>query len=140
MPAYSTASQAQLATCDPRLQQVFNEVIKDFDVTILEGHRGEEAQERAYAKGLSQVHWPKGKHNSIPSKAVDVAPYPVDWGDPTDRNKAEAARQRFCYLAGWVMATAKRLGIPLRWGGDWDSDRDTRDEKFRDLGHFEITE
>ena len=115
-----------------------NEVIKQFDFTVLEGHRGQEAQDRAYAKHLSQVRWPFGRHNSSPSAAVDIAPYPIDWGDGATPEKAEAARQRFCYLAGWVMATAKALGIPLRWGGDWDGDRDTRDERFRDLGHFEI--
>ena len=140
MPAFSTTSQAQLSTCDQRLQDVLNKVIIKFDFTVLEGHRGQEAQDRAYARGLSQVRWPNGKHNATPSKAADVAPYPIDWGDPNNREKAEAARQRFCYLAGWVMATAEQMGIKLRWGGDWDGDRDTRDEHFRDLGHFEVVE
>lgn len=140
MPKYSQSSLDQLGTCDPRLQKVFGVVIGYFDLTILEGHRGEEAQNRAYAKGLSKLPWPLGKHNSTPSKAVDVAPYPIDWGDGKDVAKAEAARQRFCYLAGFVMMVAIQQGVKLRWGGDWDGDRDTRDEKFRDLGHFEIDE
>lgn len=138
MPKFSHASLKQLGTCDPRLQQVLGAVIGLFDFTVLEGHRNEVDQERAYAKNASQVHWPFGKHNSIPSQAVDIAPYPIDWGDGKDPAKAEAARQRFCYLAGFIMSEAIRQGISLRWGGDWDGDRDTRDEHFRDLGHFEI--
>lgn len=132
MPKFSQASLDQLSTCDPRIQAVLDAVIGLFDFTVLEGHRGEAAQNRAYARGLSQVRWPNGRHNSIPSKAVDIAPYPIDW------SSTEAARQRFCYLAGFVMSEAARQGVSLRWGGDWDGDRDTRDEHFRDLGHFEI--
>ena len=134
MPKFSQASLAQLGTCDPRLQEVMGAVIGLFDFTVLEGHRGEAAQNAAYDRGASKVRWPHGKHNSVPSKAVDIAPYPIDWSDK------EAARQRFCYLAGFVMAVAIQRNCPIRWGGDWDGDQDTRDEHFRDLGHFEILE
>lgn len=134
MPKFSPASLKQLETCDTRLQNVLNRAILSFDFTVLEGHRGEEAQNRAYAKGLSQKRWPEGKHNSLPSKAVDIAPYPIDW------SSREAARQRFVYLAGWIMASAAAVGVKLRWGGDWNGNQDTRDEHFRDLGHFEIFE
>ncbi|GAF91804.1 unnamed protein product, partial [marine sediment metagenome] len=72
----------------------------------------------------------KGSHNSMPSKAVDLAPYPVDWKDA----------QAFVYLAGFVVGIGAMMGIRLRWGGDWDSDRQTDDESFRDLGHIEIDE
>lgn len=132
MAKFGAASLRQRETLCTELQQVLDEVIIVFDFSILEGFRDEERQNRAYARGLSQVRWPNGKHNKLPSDAVDIAPWPIDWS-----NK-EAATQRFVYLAGWVMATAAMLGISLRWGGDWDGDRDTRDEKFRDLGHFEV--
>lgn len=140
MPLFGSASKKQLETCDERLQRLFNAVILYFDFTVLEGHRGQEEQDRAYAKGLSKVRWPNGKHNSFPSKAADIAPYPIDWGDGEDPIKAEASRQRFCLLAGFVLATAIQLGIKVRWGGDWNGNLDTRDEKFRDIGHFEILE
>ena len=134
MPKFSQASLDQLGTCDTRLQEVLSTVIGLFDFTVLEGHRGQAAQDAAYARGASQKRWPEGKHNSVPSRAVDIAPYPIDW------SSKEAARQRFCYLAGFVMAIAAQKGIRLRWGGDWDGDQDTRNEHFRDLGHFEILE
>lgn len=132
MATFSQKSRDQLATCDERLQRVANRAIKVMDFTVVEGHRGQEAQDIAVAKGLSQVPWPKGKHNKSPSQAMDCAPYPIDWS-----NKAEA-HQRFCLLAGIMLMAAEVEGVKLRWGGDWDSDRDTRDERFRDLPHFEV--
>lgn len=133
MPTFSTASRRQLATCDPKLQRVLEEAIQFYDFTIIEGHRGKEAQNAAYAKGTSKVRFPHGKHNSLPSRAVDLAPYPIDWSNN------QKALERFVYLAGVVMCCARRLQIPLRWGGDWDRDDDTRDEgSFRDYPHFEL--
>lgn len=136
MPKFGIASLKQRDTLCEELKVVVDDVIDVFDFSILEGFRDEEAQNRAYARRLSHVRWPHGSHNVLPSNAMDLAPYPIDWGN--DPDKAEAARQRFCYLAGFVMMSALKHGIQLRWGGDWDGDRDTRDERFRDLGHFEI--
>ena len=48
MPRYSTRSKKRLATCDKRLQKVFNEVIKHVDCSILEGHRSKERQNKLY--------------------------------------------------------------------------------------------
>ena len=79
-------------------------------------------------EGKSQVRWPDGKHNTEPSLAVDVCPYPVVWDD----------RERQTLFAGYVLATAKAMGIDLRWGGDWDRDTEVRDNSFDDLVHFEI--
>lgn len=132
MPKFGSVSYKQYNTLCKELQQILDDVIIVFDFSILEGFRNEEDQNKAYARGVSQKKWPQGKHNKNPSNAVDIAPYPIDWS-----NK-EAARQRFCYLAGFVMYAAIKRGIKLRWGGDWDGDRDTRDEHFRDLGHFEV--
>lgn len=130
MPTFSRKSLDKLATCDARLQRVFMEVIKHFDCTIIEGHRGEEAQNLAFAKGNSHLKFPQGRHNSMPSKAADVAPAPLDWADS----------KRFYYFAGFVMATAKSMGIKLRFGGDWNRDTQLKDNEFNDLVHFEIDE
>ena len=70
------------------------------------------------------------KHNQEPSLAVDVAPWPIDWNDS----------HRFYHFAGFVLGIAAALNIRLRWGGDWDSDFDLRDQTFFDLPHFELEE
>lgn len=130
--AFGLESQRQINTCDERLQRVMLAASEMYNFSVLEGFRDEVAQNRAYAKGLSQKQWPYGEHNHSPSTACDVAPYPIDWSD------REAARQRFVLLAGIIIATGFHLGIPIRWGGDWNMNGDTRDEHFRDYGHFEL--
>lgn len=134
MPSFSQKSLAQLQTCDSRLQKIARRAIGVMDFSVVEGHRDKEHQDIAMAKGLSQTPWPLSKHNKEPALAMDCAPYPIDWSDN------EKARQRFCLLAGVMLMAAAIEGVKLRWGGDWDSDKDTRDERFRDLPHFEIVE
>jgi hypothetical protein len=128
MPHFGQSSVNQLHSCDSKLITLFNEVVKHFDCTILCGFRGEEAQEDAFREGRSKKRWPNSKHNGYPSKAVDVAPYPVDWNDI----------ERFYYFAGFVKGIAQSLGYEIRWGGDWDSDTEVHDQTFFDLPHFEL--
>lgn len=127
MPAFSDSSKSKLATAHPDLQRVFNEVIKTWDCTILEGHRGEAEQNACCEKGLSKVKWPNSPHNATPSNAVDAVPYPIDWN-----NKA-----RMTLFAGFVLGTAAYMGIKLRWGGDWNGNGNPSDESFIDMPHFE---
>ena len=128
MPRFGSRSKKRLATCDDRLQGLFKEVVKHFDCSVIIGHRGEKDQNKAFDEGKSKVRYPKGKHNSNPSTAVDVAPYPIDWED----------RERFIYFAGFVKGIATEMGISLRWGGDWNNDTQLSDNKFDDLVHFEL--
>ena len=120
MPAFSAKSKERLATCDDRLQRLFNAVVERVDITILCGHRGEQDQNMAFANKTSLLKFPKSKHNSLPSHAVDVAPYPLDWNNV----------HRFREVAKIIKETASELGIPVKWGGDWQT--------IVDLPHWEI--
>lgn len=134
MPSFGIASNKQLATCHPELQLLFNEVIKSFDCTVIEGYRDQADQERAFEAGNTKLHYPNGKHNKNPSMAVDVAPHPLDWKNT----------KRFYWFAGYVMGIANQLKAQgkmkcsVRYGGDWDSDKDIDDQTFMDLVHFEL--
>lgn len=136
MPKFSQASFSKLATCHPDLQALFYEVIKYFDCSILEGYRNQEDQDKAFAAGNSQLKWPHGKHNHQPSMAVDVAPYPIDWKND----------KRMYWFAGYVMGIAQKLKDEgkmthaVRFGGDWNSDKNIDNERFKDLVHFELVE
>lgn len=130
MPSFSPHSLAQLATCDERLQRLFNEVIKTWDCTIIEGNRSQADQEADFAAGKTKLHYPNGKHNAIPSRAVDVAPDPIDWNDT----------KKFYFFAGFVLGTAQQMGIIIRYGGDWNGDHQIGAETFPDLPHFELNE
>ena len=128
MPYFSKRSKSRLSTCDERLQEVFTEVIKHVDCSILEGHRSKERQNKLYDEGRTKVKYPNGRHNSSPSKAVDVTPYPEDWED----------RERQTLFAGFVIGIGRSMGYNLRWGGDWDMDFQVMDNRFDDFPHFEI--
>ena len=130
MAKFGTRSKGRLHSCDGRLRTLFEEVVKKFDCTVIEGYRGREKQDEAFDKGNSKLRFPNGKHNQSPSIAVDIAPYPVDWKD----------RDRFHYFGGYVLGIAKSLGLKIRWGGDWNQDTQTKDNNFDDLVHFEIKE
>ena len=128
MPRFSERSAGRLKECDTRLQRVFERVVETIDCTIITGHRDEAEQNEMFRTGKSQIQWPASKHNSLPSQAVDAAPYPIDWKD----------RERATLFAGFVMGIAAQMGIKLRWGGDWNRDWQVNDNNFDDLWHFEL--
>jgi len=128
MPKFSDQSLDKLATCNGDLMTLFKEVIKYTDCTILCGFRNHEDQEQAFKEGRSKVHFPNSMHNRYPSRAVDVAPYPIDWND----------RERFYMFVGRVRGIADMLGIKIRCGADWDGDMNWKDQNFHDLPHFEL--
>ena len=128
MPKFGKRSKERLATCDERLQRVFNEVINYVDCSILEGHRSAERQDKLFEEGKTKVKYPNGRHNASPSRAVDVVPYPVDWED----------RERFHLFAGFVLGIAYSMDISLRWGGDWNQNFEVDDNQFDDFPHFEL--
>lgn len=128
MPSFGAVSSKQLGSCHIDLQRLFQRVVEKYDCSILTGHRGEAEQNAAFYNGNSKLRFPDGKHNELPSMAVDAAPYPVDWKD----------ERRFKHFAGYVQGVAMMMGLDLRWGGDWDQDFDMNDQSFNDLVHFEL--
>ena len=41
-------------------------------------------------------------------------------------------------FGSFVRGVAYKMGVEIRWGGDWDGDFDLKDQTFMDLVHFEI--
>jgi peptidoglycan LD-endopeptidase CwlK len=126
MPSFSIQSRTHLDTCHADLILIFDRVIQLWDCTVIEGYRTPERQRELIRTGASRTEI--SKHCSQPSRAVDVAPCPIVWKDIN----------RFYYFAGFVKGVAAQMGIPIRWGGDWDSDGQVRDQTFNDLVHFEL--
>lgn len=124
----SAKSLERLNTCHPDLQTLVLEVAKQFPVTVICGHRSKAEQDVAFLAGKSKVRWPNGQHNSLPSRAVDLAPDPIDWNDV----------RRFYYLSGYIRGVAERLGIKVRIGADWNGNFDIKDQNFHDLPHVEL--
>lgn len=128
MREFSQAEESKLATCDDRLQLLVRTVNGEFPLLVVYGHRSEVEQEKAVVNGFSKVHFPNSKHNSLPSKAVDLAPWPLDWNNTA----------RFRELYHKVMEVAARLGIKLRAGADFNEDGDLTNDRFLDLPHYEL--
>lgn len=126
MPKFGRASAQRLATCHADIRKVCEQLIKTVDFAVTCGHRNKADQNAAYKAGNSKVQFPNSAHNSLPSKAVDLVPYPVDWNDIG----------RFKELAAAFMAVANlmyELGIirsKFIWGGNWKT--------LKDYPHFEI--
>jgi len=124
MPKFGKKSQERLRGVNSELVNVLFELVKIMDVTIIEGVRSQERQDRLVAEGKSKTKF--SKH--ITGRAVDLAPYPIDWED----------RDRFHYMGGMLRGIAHQMGIKVIWGGDWNGDGETKDNNFDDLVHIEL--
>lgn len=111
MAKYSKKSIERIEECDEKLQLIAYELIHRMDVMVLCGHRNKADQNKAFDTGKSRLRWPNGKHNSFPSKAIDIAPYPIDWNN----------LGRFKVMCNHVEQIAKELGIKVRMGRDFKS-------------------
>ena len=74
MPKFGKRSRDRLRGVDISLVNVLNEVVKYFDITVIEGLRSQDRQNELVAQGKSKTKF--GKH--VQGKAVDIAPYPID--------------------------------------------------------------
>jgi peptidoglycan L-alanyl-D-glutamate endopeptidase CwlK len=102
-----------------------------FEVVVLEGVRTKERQMQLYAQGRTapgpKVTWTMHSTH-FSGRAVDIAPYPINWNDV----------DRFITLGLEVYHASDELSIPIRWGYDWDGDRNLREKGESDGPHYEL--
>jgi peptidoglycan L-alanyl-D-glutamate endopeptidase CwlK len=112
-----------------------------YDIAIIHGLRGKDLQDHLYRGGKSRLKFPESRHNATRdpdvkypkcmSDALDFGPW-IEGDIPWDDTHI------FAVVAGCFMVAALKLGVTLRWGGDWDSDGRTNDQTLMDWGHVEI--
>lgn len=117
---YGKKSLKERETLHPDLQKVVDETAEEINCTLLCGHRNQKDQDAAFAKGNSKLKWPDSRHNTWPSEAVDIVPYPLDW------KNIKAFKQ----LAEKVKEAAGKVNVEIEWGGDW--------KNFRDYPHYQL--
>lgn len=119
---FGKKSMERLKQCDIRLQTLCEKMLSRsaFDMTVTCGHRTKEEQEKAFNEGRSKAHFGQSKHNSFPSKAVDICPYPINW------DKDDIRWHKMIALA---YDTSRLLGIKIRCGMFFS---------FEDYPHIEL--
>lgn len=129
MYKFSQRSINNLKDVDTRLIMLCKAVLEEFDFTVIEGHRSLEKQMEYFKKGTSRIDGvtKKGKHNHLPSLAVDCIPYKKGH-NPFDGSKESDIM--FNKMAEVFKQKAKELNIKIVWGGDWKT--------LVDKPHFEL--
>lgn len=120
----------RLKDVHPDLKKLFESFADDkfLHILILCGRRSEKEQNDAFARGASKLKFPKSKHNSNPSLAVDCAPT-INGSIPLDKT-GNWDVSAFFALAKTIKKRIKELGLNIEWGGDWKA--------FPDAPHWEI--
>lgn len=137
--ALSARSLARLDGVHPDLKRVVQRAILKSvqDFAVIEGVRTPERQKQLYSQGRSspgpRVTWTLiSRHFVDPATgyghAVDLCPFPVDWSDT----------KKFDRIADAMFSAARDLGVPIRWGADWDRDGKPRERGESDSPHFEL--
>ena len=129
MARFGKRSMANLEDVHPLLVDWALELVTIMDCSVISGVRDLTTQREYVSLGVSKTM--NSMHLIQPDgygHAVDIAPYPIKW----ERTRS------FDLLAGIGLGLAFKMGIKIRWGGDWDQDMDVYDQRFNDLGHFEI--
>lgn len=116
----SKRSLDRLNGVHPRLQEVVKLAITgtSVDFAVLEGLRTIEKQREYFAAGASSTM--RSRH--LTGHAVDLGAYvggEVRWDWPL-----------YHRIAASMKSAAKELGVPIEWGGDW--------ETFKDGPHFQL--
>lgn len=102
--------------------------ITDQDFLVTEGVRTPARQRELYAQGRSKpgrkVTWTLKSNHFVHADgyghAVDLCPFPVDWNDA----------RKFAEIAKAMKLAAMELRVPVVWGGDWRTNKDSP--------HFEL--
>lgn len=133
---FSTVSEARLQGVKPQLASVVRRAleISTVDFMVVEGLRTIERQRELYAQGRTKpgnkVTWTlHSKH--LEGSAVDLAPFvngKVDWSNT----------KNFDAIAKAMTQASRELGVPIRWGADWDMDGIPREKGETDSPHFEL--
>jgi len=141
MPSFSESSLKALSSCDMRLQEIAHAAIVVIDFKVVQGHRNQADQEKAFVEGKTKLHWPNGNHNKFPSLAMDIAPVHYDTGKGDIDYEDLLA---FGRAIGVIQAIANQKGVKLRFGADWDGDGHTvnrdKNEHLMDAPHVEIVQ
>lgn len=123
---FSKRSESNLKGVHPDLVKVVRLALQlsAVDFTVIEGVRTLQRQKELFAKKATKTM--NSRH--LTGHAVDIIPYPTGFKDIS----------KFKLLSDAMFKAAKELNVKIRWGGDWNMNGRSDDEKFYDGPHFEL--
>lgn len=136
---FGSGSESKLAGVDQELVEVPRLVLAwgIFDFTIVWGYRSDQQQLDAFLSGNSKLktgsYHQDTKDGQPNAQAFDFAPWcrlpdgsmGIPWNDT----------HAFAVLGGLMIAAGAVLAVPIVYGGDWDMDGTTTDQRLMDWGH-----
>lgn len=145
MPVFGATSRENEKQVHPNLIKVADKVVQVWDCSITDGIRTIEEQRKNIARGASKTmdskHLPQADGLS---HAIDIVPYPVNWtaierGFQAIKHVTGGMEVAEMYaFAGFVDGVAWGMGLNLRSGYDWNTNRQFEDQSFLDLPHHEL--
>lgn len=128
----------------PELKRRFEAHCPEFELRVGEVDRSPEEQYAYFKAGLTTIdgYTKKGKHNYVPSKAVDAVIVHRASGLWIDTLRARKQISEGYFYAVYSVFGLIAQALGLRWGNDWDDDGvpvgPDPDEKFVDVYHVEV--
>lgn len=146
--AFGPQSRSFFKGLDPRLTAVLDLAItlSEVDFKVICGVRTLAEQKALYAQGRTKpgkiVTWTLNSRHLLDPKtgfgrAVDLLPAPYDWKVEDDRTTPEQD-DAFIKLNEAMQKAAHRLGIPIRWGANWNGNTKIREKGETDNPHWEL--
>lgn len=113
------------------------------DFSVQEGIRSIDRQKELVATGRSKTMLSKHIIQADGyGHAVDLYPSPIDMAaiNAPQKNVSKYGKEifRFGLLSGAMLSSAKKMGIIVVNGADWDGDGQTLDHTFFDAPHFQL--
>lgn len=132
MPKFGKRSSELREYLCKDLKRLVDEVIKEYDFSIVETFRWKDAQETAYNLGNSKAHFGQSAHNFHPCFAFDAYPWPCPRRQIKGIIVLDDDSPEWDKMVNAFKSKAKELGISITCGIDFKS--------LRDAPHVEITD
>jgi len=141
---FGERSREKLENVHPDLILVVSRALlySEIDFAITEGMRSHARQlellqmGRTWTEHSMHLRQPDGYAHAIDVMAVGDLDRDGDV-DTTDRNMTWS-HVNYSTIQVAFQRASTGLGIPIRWGGDWDCDGDSGDQAHFDGPHFEL--
>ena len=132
MPKFGKRSSELREYLCKDLKRLVDEVLKEYDFSIVETFRWKDAQETAYNLGNSKAHFGQSAHNFHPCFAFDAYPWPCPRRQIKGIIVLDDDSPEWDKMVNAFKSKAKELGISITCGIDFKS--------LRDAPHIELTD